>query len=374
MKFTAEKSVLLKALSHVQSAVEKRGTIPVLSNVRLEAGKDGLLLTATDMEIAITESVPVSIKNPGDSTLPAQMLYDIVRKLPEGSQVEIASDEKNPSQMTVKSGRSRFSLMSLPSEDFPSFDQGEMDNSFSLSAEDLGSLLDKVRVAMSAEESRFYLSGIYLHVLGGADGAQELRSVSTDGHRLARVTLPVPDGASGMPGVIIPRKTVNELKKLLSEHSGDVSVSLSSSKIRFDLGGMSVVSKLIDGNFPDYERVIPKDNDKVMEVSAKALIEAVDRVSTVSTERARTVRFVISGGNVSVSVQSPDGATASEDLEANYSAGTIETGFNFRYVLDILSQIESDTVQMIFSDGSSPALIRDPSDVSVVYVMMPMRF
>ncbi len=354
----------------MQSVVEKRTTIPVLSNVKLEVSQDSLKLTATDTEIAISETLTVKAATTGATTLSAQILYDIIRKIPEGAEIEFA--QTSPEQVEIRAGRSKFKLLSLPVDTFPSIDQGDLPHKFVLGARDLNALIDKVRFAISNEETRYYLNGIYLHTAKEND-SDVLRSAATDGHRLARVSVGMPAGAQNIPGIIIPKKTVNELKKLVSEFSSDVKVELSEAKIIFNFGSIIVTSKLIDGKFPDYERVIPKDNDKILEVNSQAFFEAVDRVSTVSQEKARAIKLVIKTGVVQIAADSPDGSTATEELEVSYSAEQIETGYNFRYVLDMMLQIEGETTQFMFADAASPALVRDPSDVSVLYVIMPMR-
>lgn len=369
IKFTVERAVLLKCLSHIQSVVEKRTTIPVLSNVKLEGSEGSLRLTATDTEIAITETIPAQIEGSVSTTLPAQMLYEIIRKLPEGADIQFSGKGE---QVDVKAGRSKFKLQSLPIDGFPVMEQGDLPHNFALSGAELHTLIDKVRFAISNEETRYYLNGVYMHI-AEEEGIKVLRSAATDGHRLARITLAVPAGAEEMPGIIIPKKTIGELKKLLGENESEVKIAVSDTKIKFIIGNAIVTSKLIDGKFPDYERVIPHANDKILEISSKALAEAVDRVSTVSFEKARAIKLNVGAGKVVVSADSADGNTADEELEANYSAEPIETGYNFRYMLDMMNQIENDTAQILLSDSSAPALVRDPSDVSVLYVIMPMR-
>lgn len=370
MKFTAERATILKSLAHVQSVVEKRTTIPVLSNVKIEAENGRLRLTATDMEIAISDYSNAKVIDEGRITLPAGVLYDIVRKLPEGAEIEISTLAGD--QVQVKSGRSKFKLLSLPVDTFPVMEQGDLPHKFTLSAQDFHTLIDKVRFAISNEETRYYLNGIYVHAADD-NGTQVLRSAATDGHRLARISIALPAGAEEMPGVIIPKKTVNELKKLLADYTGEVQVALSETKIMFTLGDTLIVSKLIDGKFPDYDRVIPKNNDKILEVNTKEFTAAVDRVSTVSLEKARAIKLFVKTGNVTVATDAPDGSTAHEELESSYSADPIETGYNFRYVLDMMGQIEGETTQFMLADSASPALVRDPSDVSTLYVIMPMR-
>ncbi len=371
MRVTIERSALLKALNHVQSVVERRNTIPILSNVMISAGSGEIRLAATDLDIEVVETVAADAAQDGATTVPAHMMYDIVRKLPDGSQLEI---EQGPDdgRLAVICGRSRFSLQALPPEDFPDLAAGEFSNEFTISAGDLKYLIDKTRFAISTEETRYYLNGIYFHALSG-DGGELLRAVSTDGHRLAQAQLGCPAGASGMPGIIVPRKTVLELIKLLEDADGEVSVSLSASKIRFSLASVVLTSKLIDGTFPDYERVIPKNNDKRLEVDTRLFAQAVDRVSTISSEKGRAVKLNIADDRVVLSVNNPDSGSAEEEIAAGYEAEPIDIGFNSRYLMDIAGQFNSDNAVFEFSDSGSPTIVRDAGDDSTLYVLMPMR-
>jgi DNA polymerase-3 subunit beta len=371
MKLVIERAALLKSLGHVQSVVERRNTIPILSNVRIDAVKGKLSLHATDMDIEIAETTSAEVAKPGATTAPAHTFYEIVRKLPEGAQVEISSSADG-GQITLSSGRSRFNLACLPVEDFPAMAGGELGHSFTFGAADLRALIDRTKFAISTEETRYYLNGIYLHA-AKSDGVAVLRAVATDGHRLARVEAPLPEGAAGMPGVIVPRKTVAELRRLIEEADGDISISLSDAKIRFALDNLVLTSKLIDGTFPDYERVIPAGNDKVMEADRKAMFDAVDRVSAISSEKSRSIKMACEKGTVTLSASSPEAGSAVEEIEASYGAGQLEIGFNSRYLLDILQQIEGDAARFSMSDAASPTIIRDVADASAVYVLMPMR-
>src|SRR5215831_15884311 len=371
MKLTIERAAFLKALGHIQSVVERRTTIPILSNVLLRAEPGRLALSATDMDLEIVERVAAQVDREGRTTAPAHTLYDIVRKLREGSQIELeASGERN--SMVLRSGRSTFTLACLPPEDYPLMPGGELPHNFSLSASELRMLIDRTRFAISTEETRYYLNGIYLHATK-ADEVPVMRAVATDGHRLARVEMVLPEGAAGMPGVIVPRKTVLELRKLVEEGEDEAQIALSETKIRFIVGEAALTSKLIDGTFPDYDRVIPSNNDKVLEVDCKTFAEAVDRVSTISTEKSRAVKLAIESGSLVVSATSPENGTAVEELEARYLASPLEIGFNSRYLLDIAEQIDGDGVQLVMSDAGSPTIVRDSADTSALYVLMPMR-
>jgi DNA polymerase-3 subunit beta len=370
MKATIERATLLKGLSHVQSVVERRNTIPILSNVLLEATAEGQLrMMATDLDLQINESVAAAVDQPGATTVSAHTLFDIARKLPDGSQVSLAAAE---GRMTIVAGRARFSLGTLPRDDFPVIAEGELPTQFELPAETLKQVIDKTRFAISTEETRYYLNGIFLHVAD--DGSEPvLKAAATDGHRLARVTMPRPAGAEGMPDVIVPRKCVAELRKLLDEVDGSVGVSLSGTKIRFDLGQAILTSKLIDGTFPDYSRVIPTGNDKILKLDPRAFMEGVDRVSTIATEKTRAVKMALDRDRITLSVTSPENGTAAEEVPGEYTALPFEIGFNSRYLMDILGQIDSDLVEVHLADAAAPTLIRENDKAPALYVLMPMR-
>jgi DNA polymerase-3 subunit beta len=371
MKATIERATLLRCLSHVQSVVERRNTIPILSNVLIEAAPDGSVrLMATDLDLQIIETMAaVSVEQAGAITVSAHLLFDIARKLPDGSQV---SFETADNRMVVKAGRSRFQLPTLPRDDFPVIVEGDLPTSFEVSASLLAQLIDRTRFAISTEETRYYLNGIFLHVTD-----EELKAAATDGHRLARFTIARPDGAEGMPDVIVPRKCVAELRKLLEEAlDTNVLVDLSASKVRFTLGGehgVVLTSKLIDGTFPDYSRVIPTGNDKLLKLDPRSFFEGVDRVATIATEKTRAVKMALENDKVTLSVTSPDNGTAAEEIAASYSSAGFEIGFNANYLKDILSQIEGDTVELHLADAGAPTLIRQDEKSPALYVLMPMR-
>ena len=369
MRVTIERSAFLKALNHVQSVVERRNTIPILSNVLIQAAGGQLKLTSTDLDIEIVESAAAEVARDGATTVPAHMLYDIVRKLPDGAQLEL---EQGPDQgrISIFAGRSRFALQALPPEDFPDLAAGELSHRFTIPAGELKGLIEKTRFAISTEETRYYLNGIYLHEVAASS---MLRAVATDGHRLAQAQIARPEGAKGMPGVIVPRKTVLELVKLIDGIEGDVEVALSSSKIRFAAGNLVLTSKLIDGTFPDYERVIPRHNEKVLDVDTKIFSDAVDRVSTISMEKGRAVKLNISAGKLVLTVNNPDSGSAEEEIAASYEADPIDIGFNSRYLLDVAGQMKSSSMIFNLADAGSPTIIRDPGDEHALYVLMPMR-
>jgi DNA polymerase-3 subunit beta len=371
MRVTIERSAFLRSLNHVQSVVERRNTIPILSNVLIQAAKGSLRLTATDLDIEVVETVAAEIARDGAATAPAHILYDIVRKVPDGAQLEV---EQGPDEgrLAISAGRSRFSLQALPPQDFPDLAAGEMTHHFTMPSADLKTLVEKTRFAISTEETRYYLNGIYLHDVASSE-APLIRVVATDGHRLAQVQFSRPDGAKGMPGIIVPRKTVLELTKLIEAAEGEVEIALSPSKIRFGIDGLTLTSKLIDGTFPDYERVIPRGNDKTLQVDTRLFTQAVDRVSTVSSEKGRAVKLNISAEKIVLTVNNPDSGSAEEELSASYNADPLDIGFNSRYLLDIVGQFKGDTANFDFADAGSPTIIRDPADGSALYVLMPMR-
>jgi len=368
MKATIERAILLRALGHIQSVVERRNTIPILSNVLIEASDGGLRLMATDLDLQVVEVIEAQVETPGATTVAAHTLFDIVRKLPEGSQVQLTAAE---GKMQVVGGRARFNLQTLPREDFPMIAEGELPTRFDLPAETLKQIIDKTRFAISTEETRYYLNGIFLHV--SDDATPVLKAAATDGHRLARVTVARPDGAEGMPDVIIPRKCVGELRKLLDEVDGSVEVSLSPTKVRFGLGSAILTSKLIDGTFPDYSRVIPTANDKLLKIDPRSFEEGVDRVATIASEKTRAVKMSLDRDKITLSVTSPENGTAAEEVPGDYAAQSFDIGFNARYLLDILGQIDGDTVEVHLADASAPTLIRENDKAPALYVLMPMR-
>jgi DNA polymerase-3 subunit beta len=346
--------------------VERRNTIPILSNVLMDAREDGTLrLMATDLDLQVDETVPANVATAGATTVSAHTFFDIVRKLPEGSQVELSAAD---GKMQVVAGRARFNLSTLPRDDFPVIAEGELPTRFELPAATLRQIIDKTKFAISSEETRYYLMGIFLHV---ADDM--LKAAATDGHRLARVTVAKPDGADGMPDVIVPKKCVLELRKLLDEVEGTVEVTLSSTKIRFVLGHAVLTSKLIDGSFPDYNRVIPTANDKLLKLDPASFKAGVDRVATIASEKTRAVKISLDRDRVTLSVTSPENGLATEELAADYSADGLEIGFNARYLLDILGEIDGDTVEVHLADAAAPTLLRENDKSSALYVLMPMR-
>ena len=329
---------------------------------------------ATDLDLQVVETVAAHVASPGATTVSAHTLFDIARKLPEGAQVEltVAADK-----MTVTADRYRSNLATLPRDDFPVIAETDLPTKFSLDADVLRDIIDGTRFAISTEETRYYLNGIFLHVVAGE--VPKFRAVATDGHRLARIEIDMPEGAKGMPDVIVPRKCVAEVRKLLDEVDGPVEIQLSASKIRFKLGpdgsnGAVLTSKLIDGTFPDYSRVIPTANDRLLKIDRKSLAQGVDRVAAIATtEKTRAVKIALGHDKVTLSVTSPENGTASEEIPADYTSPEFEVGFNYRYLLDILDQVDSDLVEVHLADAAAPTLIRVNDASAALYVLMPMR-
>ena len=370
MRVTLERSSLLKSLNHVQRVVERRNTIPILSNVLLRAEDGKLHMKATDLDLEVTETVAAEVEQTGATTVPAHMLYDIVRKLPDGAEVVLAKTDD--STLKITSGKSQFRLQILPETDFPDLTAGEFSHTFRIQTTAFKGLIDRTQFAISTEETRYYLNGIYFHSVED-DGELVLRAVATDGHRLARAQIDAPVGSDGMPGIIIPRKAVGEIQRLLEDPDGSVTVELSDTKIRLTLDSLVLTSKLIDGTFPDYNRVIPAGNDKQLTLERTVFTAAVDRVSTVSSDRGRAVKLSLSNGKLVLSVNNPDSGSAEEEIGVGYSDDDMDIGFNSRYLLDITGQLTSEETIFMLADSGSPTLIRDSVDNGAIYVLMPMR-
>lgn len=371
MKISIERGTFLKSVGQAQSVVERRNTIPILANVLIEAADDSVSFRATDLDIEVVDKAPARIERAGATTVSAVMLYEIVRKLPDGALVQMTYDGASGC-LTVEAGRSNFSLATLPKEDFPVMASPEYHTSFSAPSPMLLRLFDKSKFAISTEETRYYLNGVYMHV-SDLDGGKVLRCVATDGHRLARIDADLPPGAGDMPGVIVPRKTVGELCKLLDDDEAEIAVSVSETKVRFATPEITLTSKVIDGTFPDYTRVIPSGNTRKLEVDAAGFAQAVDRVATVSSERSRAVKLQLDEDRLILSVNAPDSGTAEEELSVAYGDEKLEIGFNAKYLLEIASQVDRENAVFLFNSAGDPTLMREGNDTSAVYVVMPMR-
>lgn len=368
MKAIIEQADLSKLLNRVSRVTERRNTIPILGNIKLAVEQDEIVVTGTDLDVELRDKIKAQVAAKGETTVPAHLLSDIVKKMPTGSQITI---EQVDTVIKVQSGRSRFTLQTLPTSDFPDLGAGDLTIDFTLPGKDLFRLFDRTAFAISTEETRYYLNGVYFHSAGGHN-SKKLCAVATDGHRLAKLEIPLPEAATSLGGVIVPRKTVAEVMRLFTADAEEVRVELSANKIRFSAGDIVLTSKLIDGTFPDYGRVIPQSNEKELKVDKKDLQAAVDRVAAVSSERGRAVKFSIANGKVTLSVSNPDAGSATDELDAEYSADAIEIGFNSRYFQEILAEVEGDVVTVKLADPGSPTIMTGEKDDSL-FVLMPMR-
>ena len=372
LSVSVEKSALVKALSHVQNIVEKRNIIPILSNVRITCKSGILELTSTDMDILVSERISAHVIEEGAVTLPAHTFYDIVKKFADNSVVVIVISEKNKGKVDIISDNSNFSLPFLPAIDFPGIDKGIMPFQFSLTSTELCSIIDKSKFSVSTEETRYNLNGIYFHVIE-EEGNKNLRAVATDGHRLSCISSTVPENAEKIPGVILPRKAVTELRRIIDSLEADILIELSNTKVKFTFKELEFICKLIDGNFPEYSGLIPKESTFSMIVEKKKFIEAIERVSTISFEKVRAIKFQINENQIELLVVNDELGEGQEITDCKSNMSEFDIGFNSRYLLDVLAAIEGDKVEFQFNDSFSPVKIVDVSDSSAVYVIMPMR-
>ena len=368
LHLVVEKNTLLTALAHCQGVVERRNTVPILAHVLLEAQGSTLKITATDLEMAFIETLPAHVTAPGSTTVSAQRLFEVVRKLPEGSEIELKTTEDGAS-LQLRSARSNYSFSCLSVIDFPPMATENLPCTFKIHAGELSRLIDKTRFSMATEETRYYLNGIYFHK--SPDGF--LRAVATDGLRLAQAQVELPPEASSMPQVIVSRKTIHEIRKLIDEVAEEVTVSLSENKIQFSVGTSFLISRLIEGKFPEYEKVIPLSNDKILEVDVKIFSDAVDRIAIMSTDKLRPVKINVAGTTMTLSAHSTDTGSAIEELEVGYVGDPVDFGFNARYILDVTQQIASQTLHFLIGDETEAIIAKDASDDSALYVLMPMR-
>lgn len=367
-----DRNALVKALAHVQNIVEKRNIIPILANVKLVAKNGKLELTSTDMDISASEKIIAHILDEGAVTIPAHMVYDIARKLPDGSTITIKISDKLPGKLDIFTENCNFSLSYLDASEFPSLDQGLLPFKFKLLSTELKSIIDKNKFAISNEETRYNLNGIYLHV-NQKDNLYVLNAVATDGHRLSCFTLMCPEGAEKMPGIIVPKKTVLELRKIIEDTELDITIELSDSKIKFSFGEVEIISKLIDGNFPEYSALIPQECSTIMEINKKKFQESIDRVTSITFDKTRVIKLKINTNEIEFTVNNDEKGEAKEISECQSNAKNFEIGFNSKYLLDVLTVIDGDVAVLSFTDTFSPAMIRDKFDNSSTFVVMPMR-
>ena len=374
MEFKINSTDLLKALSHIHGIVEVRHTLPILSNIILEAKDDKLILSSTNLDIYCSDKIKAEVLQSGEVSVSAVTFFEIIKRLPSGSEVLMIMEE-GENEIRLTCGRSKFNLSTLKTDDFPIISDSDLSTNFVLSADELIRIIDKTKFAVSNEETRYYLNGIFLHK-AERNSIQFLRAVATDGHRLAQYDIPLPQGAEDITGIIIPKKTIYELRKVLDDANGDVSVSLNENKIKFSFNDLKVVSKVIDGTFPDYTKVIPQKNDKNFKTNNSDLKNAIDRVSAVAANeesKSKAIKFCIENNSLSLSVESQSKGSANEMIDVNYSGDKVDIGFNSKYIIDICNEVDGDEINISLSDSISPAIILDKTDENLFFVLMPMR-
>ena len=374
MEFKINSTDLLKALSHIHGIVEVRHTLPILSNIILEAKDDKLILSSTNLDIYCSDKIKAEVIKSGEVSVSAVTFFEIIKRLPSGSEVLMIMEE-GENEIRLTCGRSKFNLSTLKTDDFPIISDSDLSTNFVLSADELIRIIDKTKFAVSNEETRYYLNGIFLHK-AERNSIQFLRAVATDGHRLAQYDIPLPQGAEDITGIIIPKKTIYELRKVLDDANGDVSVSLNENKIKFSFNDLKVVSKVIDGTFPDYTKVIPQKNDKNFKTNNSDLKNAIDRVSAVAANeesKSKAIKFCIENNLLSLSVESQSKGSANEMIDVNYSGDKVDIGFNSKYIIDICNEVDGDEISISLSDSISPAIILDKTDENLFFVLMPMR-
>lgn len=370
MKLSISRETLLKQLKHSQSIVEKRTSIAILSNVRLKASNNLLEVTATNNDITVQGKIEAFVEQEGVTTVSAHKLYEIIAKIPEGVMVGMELSNEGD-RLAISAGKAKFSLACLSADAFPDMTRVDDGVTFSIESADLRRTLSKALFAVSTEETRQYLNGVYMHVAKNGE-EPTLRFVSTDGHRLARLEFSLPEGAADLAGVIIPRRTVIELRRL-ADTCETFKFTINEKKLQAEAGDVVFTSKLIDGTFPDYERVIPADNKKEMDVSRQALMQAVDRVSILSHEKSRSIKFGVHKDSLMISANNPDQENALEEVRVEYDNDDLDVGFNAKYLSEIGTHIEGEDMLFYFKDSTSPVIVKDPEDTTSLFVVMPMR-
>ena len=370
MEFTIDRDVFLKTLSHANGIIEKKTTLPILSNILIEAKNSKIKITATDLDIIYFEEVsPQELKREGITTTSAGILYDILRKLQSNIKVELSLQSSN--KLKLISGNSRFNLLCLPPDNFPLSDVKISQKNFEVSSKKLLKLLNKTKISISNDETRHYLNGIYLHKTK-LENKSFLCGVATDSHRLSSSSLEIDSGTIIEP-VIIPKKTIFQLVSLLEQDNNPIKISNNKSTIKFEMNNGVLISKVIDGRFPDYNKVIPKDNDKVLQIKLDDFKHSIERVTTVSSDRTEGLKMSISKDIVQLSVNSPNSGEGTENIKSSFNSNDLDISFNSRYLIDIASQIENETIIINLKDPGSPVLIRDLSDKNSFHVVMPMK-
>jgi DNA polymerase-3 subunit beta len=370
MDFIIDRDIFLKSLGFANGIIEKKTTLPILSYVLIEAKNSKIKITATDLDIIYFEEVlPTEIKKEGSTTTSASIIYDILRKLQSGTKVEISL--QSPNKLKLVSGNSKFNLLCISPDNFPLSSENISEKSFEVSTEKLLKLLNKTKISISNDDTRHYLNGIFLH-LTEDHGRNFLTAVATDSHRLSSSSLEI-ENTSDFSSLILPRKTVYQLSSLLSETSDQLTMQTSENKIKFTLGKMKLISKVIDGKFPDYKKVVPINNDKILAVSSKDFINSIERVASVSLDRKEGVKLLINKDNIQLSVNSANSGEGNEKIKAEFTNENLNISFNSKYLIDIASEVEDKNLKMRLKDSVSPVLIEDASDKNSYYVIMPMK-
>ena len=374
MDFKVNSSDLLKALSHIHGIVEVRHTLPILSNIIITAKDNNLTLSSTNLDIFCSDKLNAEVLSSGEISVSAVTFYEIIKRLPNGSEIQATFDYES-SSLILKCGRSKFNLTTMQTDDFPTISDSDLITKFILSSSELIRMIDKTKFAISNEETRYYLNGIFLHKTQ-KNSIDILRAVATDGHRLAQYDIPLPQGAEEMTGLIIPKKTILELRRILDDASGDINIQLNENKIKFSFSELNIISKVIDGTFPDYTKVIPQNNDKTFTTNNAELKSAVDRVSAVAINeetKSKAIKLSIESNKLLLSVDSSSKGSANEEIDLDYNKERVEIGFNSRYLVDICNEIDGEEVSINLLDSISPAIILDKSDENLFFVLMPMR-
>ncbi len=370
MQFEVKRDTLLKSLSFVQGIVEKKNTLPILSNVLVLLKNKKLSIVATDLDIVFYDEIDeVKIVTEGSTTTSASILYDILRKISANSNLRF--ELKSENKLSLKGDNADFNLLCLPTDNFPTFADEFDGEEISINGNKLLKLLNKTKISISNDDTRHYLNGVYLH-LTEQHGRNFLTGVATDSHRLSASSLEI-ENTSNFSALILPRKTVYQLCTLLSETKEAVSIQLSESKIKFSIGKIKLVSKVIDGKFPDYRKVVPANNEKTLIVSSAEFISSIERVASVSIDRKEGVKLLINKDSVQLSVNSANSGDGNEKISAKFNSENLNISFNSKYLIDIASEVEDKNLKINFKDATSPVLIEDVSDKSSYYVIMPMK-
>ncbi|MDF7666553.1 DNA polymerase III subunit beta [Orbaceae bacterium ESL0727] len=366
MKFIIDREKLIKPLQLVSAPLSSRPTLPILGNLLLQVDNNTLSMTGTDLEIEMIARLPLTdLNEPGATTVPARKFLDICRSLPNDAQIVVTVDEN---RLIIQSSRSKFSLSTLPASDFPNLENWQSDVDFSVPQKTVKRLIDAVQFSMANQDVRYYLNGMLFEIDNGS-----LKTVATDGHRLAVCSLPIGQDVPSSCSVIMPRKGVLELAKLINDSDDLINIQIGSNNLRVNLADFTFTSKLIDGRFPDYKRVLPRNPDKPLEVACEELKNALSRVAILSNEKFRGIRLYVNNNQIKITANNPEQEEAEEVVDVKYNSAELEIGFNVTYLLDVLNTLKCESVQLLLTDATSSVQIEDINDESATYVVMPMR-